>query len=286
MSSSLGVSNPLIISASRRTDLPGFHPAACKERILSKMQRLRTRHLYGVVFWTRHVEPFLQGGPLHDLVRNHLDNPVVNLTITGHGGSVLEPGTPSTADTLKHLPALVHAFHDEPWRIRWRFDPLLRHFTTVAQFERIATVMSRLDIPTCTFSFPAYFSLKGDLTGAFEAAGIPRWEADEKRAFLVDLVAVATRLGIRLLSCAQPENTTLHPYIEPAQCIPRAVLEQGDPRGRPLTLEKDRSQRSKCRCITSEDIGDYETDRCLGGCVYCYSKAGGPLDRFADSETV
>ena len=269
-------SKPLILSASRRTDLPGFHAEACRDRILGKIARLRTRHLHGVVFWTRHARPFLQGGPLHELVRHTLDNPVVNLTITGLGGSALEPGVPKTRDMIKDLPALVAAFHDQPFRLRWRFDPLLKGHSSLKRFTEIARVASNLGIETCTFSFPAYFSLKGDLTPAFEAAGIPSWTEPEKRDFLSAMVDIAAPLGLRLLSCTQPDNLALHPAIEAAQCIPQDILERGDPAHRPLTLPKDVSQRSKCLCIQSEDIGDYETDRCRGGCVYCYSKAGGP----------
>ncbi len=267
---------PLIISASRRTDLPGYHAASCKSRILSKISRLRTRHLYGVVFWTRHVGPFLKGGPLHDLVARDLDNPVINLTITGLGGTRLEPGAPALEGTLKALPALVRAFHGEPWRIRWRFDPLLKGHSSIRVFTRIADTMSALGAPTCTFSFPAYYSLKGDLTPQFEKAGILPWETAEKEEVIHRMAEVAASRRIVLLSCSQPENLNLHPVIREAQCIPKDVLERGHPEGIPLDLPKDPSQRSKCTCIASDDIGDYETDRCGGGCVYCYSKAGGP----------
>lgn len=272
-------SRPLILSASRRCDLPGFYADACRDRIRRKIARLRTRYLYGVVFWTRHARPFLKGGALHELVLHELDNPVINLTVTGLGGSFLEPGVPSTREMLDTLPELVAAFHNEPYRIRWRFDPLLKGFSSIKTFLKIAEKAASLKIPTCTFSFPSYFSLKGDLTPQFNRAGIPRWERLEKIEFLKEMTNIATSLNIRLLSCAQPENLDINPHIEEAQCIPRDVLEQGRSDRRPLALKKDVSQRSKCRCIQSEDIGDYETDRCLGGCVYCYSKAGGPLVR-------
>lgn len=269
-------SRPLILSASRRCDLPGFQPAACRDRILGKIKRLRTRTLYGVVFWTRHTRPFLKGGPLHELVSHGLENPIINLTVTGLGGSALEPGVPSTEAVTASLPALIEAFHGDPFRIRWRFDPLLKNYSSIKTFQKIAEAVSALKIPTCTFSFPAYFSLKGDLSLQFENAGIPKWEPTEKEAFLTDMVDIARPLDIRLLSCTQPENCEIHPWIEQAQCIPQDVLEQGHPLHTPLVPTKDYAQRSKCRCIQSDDIGNYETDRCLGGCVYCYSKAGGP----------
>jgi hypothetical protein len=267
---------PLILSASRRTDLPGFHAAECAHRIRARVARLRTRELYGVVFWTRHVKPFLPGGELHALTRREIANPLVNLTVTGLGRSALEPGSPSPDETLPLLPALVEAFHGEPWRIRWRFDPLLPEWTSVDDFARIAAVMRALGVETCTFSFPAYRSLKGDLTPSFERAGIRPWRETEKAEILSELAAIAAEYDIALLSCCQPKNLELNPAIAAASCVPRELLERGHPQRLPLELGRDRSQRTHCNCVESEDIGDYEKDRCGGGCVYCYSKAGGP----------
>ncbi|MDD5308793.1 MAG: DUF1848 family protein [Deltaproteobacteria bacterium] len=267
---------PLVLSVSRRTDLPGFHAEECAARIRRRIAGLRTRSLYGVVFWTRHARPFLPGGALHTLVKRELSNPIVNLTVTGQGGGLLEPGAPRTDEILNVLPDLVDALHGEPWRIRWRFDPLLAGHSSIDEFAHIASATAAVGVPTCTFSFPAYRSLKGDLTAAFDEAGIPPWREADKPAFLARMAEIATPLGIALLSCAQPANLALHPAVRPAQCIPRDVLERGHPSGLLLDLGRDRSQRAHCLCVESEDIGVYETDRCKGGCAYCYSKAGGP----------
>jgi hypothetical protein len=266
------IGRPLVLSASRRTDLPGFHAETCAARIRSRVAGLRTRHLHGVVFWTRHFAPFLRGGTLHDLVHREIANPIINLTITGLGGSRLEPATPGLDAALGALPALVDAFHGEPWRVRWRFDPILADHSRLDDFARIAAAMSALDVPTCTFSFPAYHSLKGDLGPQFEAAGIRRWRDEEKAGAVRSLVEIARPLGITLLSCAQPENLAMSPHVAAAQCIPADVLSRGHPAGAICDLGRDRSQRTHCLCIESEDIGRYD-DLCLGGCAYCYSKA-------------
>jgi len=241
-------------------------------RIRRKIERLRTRHIYGVVFWTKHAKPFLSGGALNHLVRSELSNPVVNLTITGFGGGPIEPGAPKLDEMLASLPELVEVFHGEAWRVRWRFDPILAGLSRLEDFARIAEAMSLLKVPTCTFSFPAYRSLKGDLGPQFASAGIPRWREDDKGPFVRAMVDIAQPLGISLLSCAQPENTALHPLIARAQCIPADVLERGHPDHLPLELLRDRSQRTHCLCIESEDIGRYD-DLCGGACAYCYSKA-------------
>ena len=269
----------LILSASRRTDLPGFHAESCAARVRGRVSRLRTRELVGVVFWSRHVRPFLPGGALHALTRRELENPHLNLTVTGLGGGPLEPGVPATRDVVERLPELVDAFHGEGFRIRWRFDPLLAGRSSLETFGRVAEAMAAVGVETCTFSFPATRSLKGDLTPAFERAGIRPWREEDRRPFVSSMAAIARSLDIRLLTCNQPENARLDPWVAPAACVPRAELERGHPRGARLdALGRDRSQRSACNCVESEDIGRYETDICRGGCAYCYSKAGGQRD--------
>ena len=238
-----------------------------------------------MVFWTRHVAPFLAGRPLHELVAQELGNPFVNLTVTGLGAGALEPGAPKTDAVLRDLPALVQVFKGEPWRILWRFDPLVKGHSSIADFRRIGAAMVDNGITSCTFSFPTYFSLKGNLVAQFDRMGIERWNRAEQEIFLLRLCDSAEELGITLKSCAQPENTRpplcpLHengtPRVAEATCIDGALLERGHPDGLPLHLPKDRAQRRHCNCIQSEDIGDYEEHRCEGGCGYCYSKAGGP----------
>lgn len=268
---------PLIISASRRTDLPGFYPELCATLIKKKSKNLRTRYLYGVMFWSKHIPAFLKNPQLRALVEE-LDNPMLQLTITGHGGTSIEPGIQSAKQTIAQLPALISLFKNKPARILWRFDPILNIETPLKRFEYLATQLASLGINECTFSFPTYFSLKGNLRMQFEKARIPAWSGDEKKIFLESLLSVASRTGIQLKSCAQPENRAFSPDILPAACIDSTRFEALHPKQLPLCLPKDSSQRKACNCIQSEDIGDYANHLCLGGCVYCYSKAGGPMD--------
>ncbi|MBN2526643.1 MAG: DUF1848 family protein [Deltaproteobacteria bacterium] len=266
---------PLLISASRRTDLPGFYPGLCAQLIRDKVQRLRTRFLYGVMFWTKQPVSFLTEPSLRSLVEE-LENPTVQLTITGLGSSRLEPGISSAAETVKILPQLISLFKGDPRRIRWRFDPILKDFNGLSHFEQLAAPLSHFGITECTISFPTYFSLKGNLDTQFEQARIPKWTPSEQKFFLADLTSMAEKYGIQLFACAQPSITGMQPNIRAACCIDGALFEALHPAHIPLSLPKDRSQRKQCHCVQSDDIGDYDTHPCGGGCVYCYSRAGGP----------
>ena len=156
--------------------------------------------------------------------------------------------------------------------MRWRFDPILADHSRIDDFAQIAAAMSALGVPTCTFSFPAYRSLKGDLEPQFKAAGIRRWMDEEKADFVRAMALIAEPLGIALLSCAQPENLAMSSYVAAAQCIPADILSRGHPDRAACGLGRDYSQRTHCLCVESEDIGRYD-DLCKGGCAYCYSKA-------------
>ncbi len=269
---------PLILSLSRRTDLVGWYPRRTVDRVRRRLDGLRQRWLYGTVFWTRFPRRLLEP-PLRDLLETDLHNTVVNLTLTGLGGTRLEPRVPRTGEVLACLPDLIDLLGG-PERLRWRWDPMLYRQATLTGFGQLAERMAALGVPTCTVSFPAARSLKGSLAPFYERAGLAPWpDRQTQTRFLKGLARIARGLGIRLLVCSQPWFLSADPWLEPAQCIPLEVLVDGHPDGLSYPAVKDPSQRRHCTCPASEDLGDYRTDLCRSGCVYCYSPAGGPEPR-------
>jgi hypothetical protein len=263
-----------IISASRRTDLPGYHAEACADRLA----RLR-RPFHSVFFWTRYPRPLFEGGRLAGLVRHGIENPFVLLTLTGLGGSELEPRVPPTREVLAGLDPLIAALGGEPRRLIWRFDPVIRGRMTVASFAALAPELAGRGVRTCIISFPAYMSLKGPLDAQYRCFGVERWSRQEKRDFALRLAEVAACLGLELQACCQPKLVAdAGGAITPAACISAELAAELHPRGLPLELGKDPRQRRHCRCAVSHDIGRY-SDRCGSGCAYCYSSAGGPPDQ-------
>ena len=253
----------------------GWYPRRTADRIARKLDRMRPRFLYGVVFWTRFPQRLLEP-PLRDLVERELDNVVVNLTLTGLGGTRLEPRVPSSDRVLASLEELAQLLGG-PHRIRWRWDPMLYRYSTLALFGSLAERMAQIGVSTCTVSFPAERSLRGPLSPQYAAGGLSAWPDEAtKRNFLKGLARIARSLGTRLLICSQPQYLSADPWLEPAQCIPLEVLVDGHPQGLAYPACKDPRQRRSCTCPVSEDLGDYETDLCRSGCVYCYSPAGGP----------
>lgn len=257
-----------IISASRRTDLPGYHADECAARL----HRLRkTPHT--VFFWTRYPRGLIRPGPLHERVRHGLDNVLVHLTLTGLGGTRFEPRVPPTEETLANLDPLIETLGGDPRRVLWRFDPILIEAMNPATFEPLAEAMGRRGVRRCIISFPALMSLKGSLDPAYERQGLRRHGRAEKRELALRLAEIAARHGLTLYACCQPQLVQdAGGALLASACIDAALASQLHPRGLGLDLPKDPTQRRHCQCALSHDIGRYD-DRCRSGCVYCYSRA-------------
>lgn len=267
-----------IISASRRTDLPGHHADACVQRLL----RLR-RPPHSVFFWTR-FPAALTSGPLGEIVRLGLENPFVHLTLTGLGGGALEPGAPSTRAVLGELDRLIAALRGDPRRVLWRFDPVLPGVSDLATFEALAGELGGRGVRSCIFSFPAQMSLKGSLDPQYARFGIRRASRVEKRETALRMAEIAARHGLSLQVCNQPGVVAdCGGAVQEARCISAELAAKLHPRAFPLTLDRDPSQRRNCNCDRSHDIGRYD-DLCRSGCAYCYSRAGGPENRRPEGE--
>ncbi len=265
----------IILSASRRTDLPGWHADRLAGRLREVLAGRGPEGIYGVVFWTR-FPGALTSSPLKELLTDDLTNVCVNLTLTGLGGTRLEPRGPAAEEVLGDLPELI-ALIGGPERVRWRFDPLIPTDDLLERFNALAPRFAALGVDTCTFAFPSARSLRGNLEARYRDLGVPRWPDEAaRRDFVARMAAVAGPLGIQLLSCSQPEVLGYHPAVRPAQCIPGHVLATAHPPGTPGPSGKDPSQRRHCTCPPSQDLGDYRTDACSTGCLYCYSTLGGP----------
>ncbi len=259
-----------IISASRRTDLPGYHAAECAARL----RRLR-KPVHSVFFWTRYPAALVGPGPLADLLRSGIENPFVHLTVTGLGGTALEPKVPPTATVLALLEPLIAALRGQAERLLWRYDPVLLERMDLRGYAELCQQMGSLGVRRCIISFPALMSLKGSLQPAYARHGLSRPGIEAKVGHALRLAELAARHGIAVQACCQPKVVArCGGALGEAACIDAALAARLHPRGIPLPLGRDPSQRRSCNCALSHDIGDY-ADLCGSGCAYCYSRAGG-----------
>ncbi len=268
----------MIVSASYKTDIPAFYGPWFARRLEAGFCRVASPYggppstvpldrsaVDGFVFWTRNLGPFL---PVLDTVRERGFPFVVQYTITGYPRQ-LDAATVAPERAIGHLRDL---FRRNGLRAGvWRYDPILFSSLTPpdwhrATFARLARDLAGTVDEVVVSFLQVYRKTARNMALAAKEAGFD-WrdpEADEKRALLADLAAMAADAGLRLSLCAQPE--LLIDGVHEASCIDAARL--SDLAGRPVRALL-KPHRKTCACHASRDIGDYDT--CPHGCAYCYA---------------
>ena len=264
----------MIISASRRTDIPAFYFRWLGNRlregfVLVKNPRnprqvrrisLAPEDVDGIVLWTKNPAPML---PMLSALEPYTY--YFQFTLTPYGTDV-EPGLPDKDSVMVPVfQELSERVGKE--RVVWRYDPILftdrytmdYHITFFSQLARRLESYTR----KCIISFvDLYRNTQTNMNGL----GFATLTEKEIVELAQRLAGIAGRHHLVLETCA--EQIDLSPYgIAHGHCIDRTLLEQIA--GCRLTLEKDKNQRPECGCMASIDIGMYDT--CRHGCRYCYA---------------
>lgn len=146
-------------------------------------------------------------------------------------------------------------------RLSWRYDPILLNATYtierhIWEFERMCAKFA-LYTDTVIISF---IDIYANIQGLFTAL-----KTNEVVTITKAFVAIAKRYGIEVQACG--EHYDLTPYgVVATACIDQQRIEEIV--GFPLAI-KTTTARKHCHCLTSIDIGAYET--CSHGCRYCYA---------------
>lgn len=288
----------MIISASRRTDLPAFYAEWFMNRIRAgycavpnpfnrgqvSTVSLKPEDVDVIVFWTRNPRPLFphfseldQRGYRYYVQYTLMNNPCL-----------MDRKSPPAETAIRTFQQLSDRIGSK--KVIWRYDPLVftditdpsfhrRTYAWIAQGLRGYThrsVISIMDV------YPKVLKRLRELAGQGAAIRLPggadahaltssgvtaawtreAWFGDLMRA----LVETAHANGMQVVSCA--EEVDLAPFgIRPGKCIDDEYIREAF--GLDVTHAKDPSQRRACGCVVSKDIGMY--DSCLFGCQYCYA---------------
>jgi len=275
----------LIISASRRTDIPAFYADWFMNRIregyFCRVNPFNSRQVTGfslkpadvdaICFWTKHPRPLMQ----------HLDeldslglNYFFQFTLNPYDNR-LEPNLPPLGERIAAFIEL--ATRVGPERVIWRYDPVfLSNITTVDwHLGQAARTADRLQEATRRFVFSFcdfYGKGKGRLHRGLQGSGIGPEDitATENRRELERLARgfreIADRYGLEIFTCS--EEADLGAFgIEHGACIDGELV--GKLFGGKPSAEKDKYQRKTCNCVESVDMGAYNS--CGFSCAYCYA---------------
>lgn len=273
----------MILSVSRRTDIPSFYAewfvnrlAAGEVLVRNPMNRAQVRRVPlspgqvdCIVFWTKDPGPLL---PYLPRIAELGYAFYFQFTLTPYGRE-LEPGLRPKGELLQTFRELSGLLGPE--RVLWRNDPIVLNADWSAGRHKRAfkALCERLEGSTgiCTVSFVDYYQKR---KAAF-ADGLLRELAPEEMADLSAFLSrTAAEYGIEVRACCEAMDLT--PFgIRRGSCIDRALAERIC--GHPIDAKPDANQRPGCGCAASVDIGAYDT--CLHGCVYCYANHAGDAAR-------
>lgn len=266
----------MIVSASRRTDIPSYYSDWFFNRIkegyvlvrnpinfhqLSKIN-LSKEVVDGIVFWTKNPIPMM------DKLEKIKDYPYYfQFTLTAYGKDA-EPNVPSKSEYM--IPAFQRLSRQiGKERVVWRYDPIFFNdfYTMEYHCKYFEALVNQLHQYTeqCTVSFIDYYKKTQRNTKPLHIVEI---SLKEKIELMERFSLIAAQYGLSINTCA--EGIDLGRLgITHAHCIDKKRLEKIG--GFSLEAKKDRNQRLECGCIESVDIGMYHT--CKNGCLYCYANA-------------
>ncbi len=253
----------VVLSASRRTDLAACFP----DYFIEKLKDYPPERVHTIVIWTKNPHALLTNQRLCITLARYRQL-YIHLTITGLGGSVLEPRIPPWQDVAGMLSQLVD-FTGDARRITWRFDPIIRAevkgvlFSNIDLFSPIIEVVSKVGIPLCRTSWvEPYAKVQRRLSK--HGVTLSLHSPEERQEHARELTRIVEEHGMDLQFCAMKDFSR-------SSCIDGELLSELHPDGLSCSRVRARGQRPLCGCTQSIDIGWY-SQKCPHGCLYCYAE--------------
>lgn len=304
--------SPVIISASRSTDIPAFYADWFFNRFkigysawTNPFNGMRSYVSYNnvrfVVFWSKNPRPLI---PHLVYLKEKNIGCYIQFTLNDYVDEGFEKAVPSVdlrIDTFKELVDILGKGH-----VIWRFDPLILTDNIAIDdlLKKIEYIGDRLHGYTekLVFSF-VDISLYKKVQSNLKKGGIQyrEWTIDDMNLFAQKLSLLNKKWGYTLATCGEKIDVDQYGIIH-NKCIDDDLIIRLAHHDKKLmqylgvSIEepglfvdvpdgafeilpglyavkkksaKDKGQRAFCGCISSKDIGEYNT--CVHFCEYCYA---------------
>ena len=287
----------IVISASRRTDIPAFYLSWFMAQIRKGFfevvnpfnQRVSvvpaTSHaVHTIVFWSKNFGPLIDEGSGDRLLKQGY-NLFFNFTINSDN-PILEPNVPPLKERLAQLKFLSD--HFGPRSISWRFDPICYYETgpgarhdNLSDLTAIGQKAAAVGIERCITSFMDHYPKIRKRLLSRPGLVLTDPPLTDKVNTLVEMETRLAALNMHLTACCEKEVIAALPpgsSITPSSCIPNDLLLELY--GGNISLRKDTGQRVKagCGCKISVDIGSYRQQPCYHNCLFCYANPSSGID--------
>ena len=292
---------PVIISASRSTDIPAFYADWFFHRLkvgysawTNPFNGVKSFVSYEkcrfIVFWSKNPKPLL--GHLDELKERSIGC-YIQYTLNDYEKEGLEKGVPPLEERIDTFKRLVDQLGKG--RVIWRFDPLILTDRIslddlLQKVERIGDQLSGYT-DKLVFSYAdiaLYKKVKANLEKSH--VNYAEWTTAQMEEFAQRLSGLNQKWRYQLATCG--EKIDIERYgIQHNKCIDddlmirfahhdKALMDflgvevKESLFGTEIVKKKDnrdKGQRQFCGCIMSKDIGEYNT--CPHLCEYCYANA-------------
>lgn len=263
----------MIISASRRTDIPAFFSGWFMNRIREQyalVQNPFNSHQISkvslspdvvdcFVFWSKNPEPMI-----HRLQELQDYMYYFQYTLNAYGED-LEKNLPPVSERISSFHTLSRLIGKQ--RVIWRYDPIILNetYTFSWHLDRFASLAGALQGCTerCVISF---IDLYSSIAGPAKKYGIRELPDSAVLELAKELSSIARSFGMIMETCSEKIDLSSC-SIAHGCCIDGRLI--SSLLGCSLSVEKDKNQRPECGCAASIDLGLYNT--CRNGCIYCYA---------------
>lgn len=273
----------MIISASRRTDIPAFYSKWFMNRVRQgscyvpnplNVKQVSQVHLNpvdveAIVFWSKNPAPLLPHLRELDKLGFHY---YFQFTLNAYP-LALEPNVPSIKERIATFKDLSR--HVGPLRVAWRYDPIIVSNFTPFEYheERFSWIAGELRGSTqrVMVSLVDYYRKTNRRLSQLEREEDCSFNRDVVSSrgiinLMGNIATVAKKNDIEIFTCAE-ESDFSQVGVQQGKCIDEGIL--NNIWSQKIVYKKDPTQRGACLCMLSKDIGINDT--CIHGCPYCYS---------------
>jgi DNA repair photolyase len=293
---------PVIVSASRSTDVPAFYSDWLVQRINEGYVKWENpfngAFLYVsfakvrvMVFWSKNPKPMIKHLDFFD---QKIKNYYFQFTLNDYDIEKLEPAVPDVQSRIETFIKLSERLGKD--KVIWRFDPLI--LTDKIGIDELLGKVERIGNQLINHTSKLVFSyadikIYTKVQNNLRRSSIKYQEFNERlmNDFAAGLQILNSKWNFQIGTCA--EKIPLEKYgIVHNKCIDDDLIIKlfhqdrvlmdflkvkiTEPELFQMNLSylkqrdnKDKGQREACGCIISKDIGEYNT--CPHFCEYCYA---------------
>lgn len=264
----------MILSVSRRTDIPTFYAEWFMERLRQKYVLVRNpfnihsisripltpENVDAIVFWTKNSKP----------IHRYLDE-IDELGYKYYFQYTITPYKKDLEEKVQDKKEIVETFKKLSEKIGsdkvvLRYDPVILNDNYTIDFHKKA--FTRLCDLLAVYTKKIIISFLDDykkISKNIKNLNVKEISDEEMYLIAENFAETADKYNLKIESCAEQIN--LEKFgINHGKCIDDELIEKIT--GYKIKAGKD-GQRQSCGCIKCIDIGEYNT--CLHKCLYCYA---------------